>query len=181
MEASGAHGAGTGRGGGAVLRAPVVIVGLGNEIASDDAVGIHVARALEPDFRESSFVDVVALPWAGFALLDVLRGRSRAALVDCLTTGLHRPGSIVRLSADDFAGSVRLNSFHDISYPTVMDLGRRLGWEMPDDVAIWGIEAEQTDEFGEDLSPAVEAAVAGVVSQIKEYVNTNAELIGAAT
>ena len=53
--------------------------------------------------------------------------------------------------------------------------------QMPDDVAIWGVEAEQTDEFGEDLSPAVEAAVAGVVSQVKEYVNTNAELIGAAT
>jgi hydrogenase maturation protease len=158
-----------------VATAPYVVVGLGNDIASDDGVGIHVARALEARFRDREDVEVVALPWGGFALLDVLRGRRRAALVDCLTTGAHPPGAVVRLDATDFSGSPRLNSFHDISYPTVMDLGRTLGWEMPDDVAIWGVEGAATEVFGEDLSPALAASVDEVVQQMTEYINRRTE------
>jgi hydrogenase maturation protease len=158
-----------------VATAPYVVVGLGNDIASDDGVGIHVARALEAQFREREDVEVLALPWGGFALLDVLRGRRRAALVDCITTGAHPPGEVVRLDETDFSGSVRLNSYHDISYPTAMDLGRSLGWEMPDDVAIWGIEGTAPEVFGEDLSPATAASVDEVVRQVTEYINRQTE------
>ena len=93
---------------------PLVIVGLGNEIASDDGVGLHAATALASELGDRGDVEVVALPWAGFALLDVLRGRRCAVLIDGLTTGTHAPGSVVRLDESDFGGSVRLNSFHDV-------------------------------------------------------------------
>lgn len=156
----------------ASLVPPFVIVGLGNEIASDDGVGIHAATALAAELRDRSDVEVVALPWAGFALLDVLRGRRCAVLIDALSTGIHRPGAVVRLDEDDFAGSVRLNSFHDISYPTVMALGRTMGWEMPDDVAIWGIEMAVSDEFGEELSPVVSDAVATVVREVLAFLDS---------
>lgn len=161
--------------------APVVVVGLGNDIACDDGVGLRVAGILEEHYRAHPEIDVVALPWAGFALLDVLRGRRRAALIDCLVSGVRPPGSIVRLSADDYAGSVRLNSFHDISYPTAMDLGRRLGWEMPSDVAIWAIEASVTERFGERLSREVGDAADEVVDLVRQYVDDELRLMGAAT
>lgn len=125
----------------------------------------------------------MALPWAGFALLDVLRGRQRAALVDCLVTGIHPPGSVHRLDTSGFAGSVRLNSFHDISYPTVMALGRRMGWEMPSDVAIWGVEAAVPEEFGETLSPQVAGSVDEVMREVIRFIDAPAdsptELVGA--
>lgn len=150
---------------------PLVVVGLGNEIASDDGVGLHAATALAAELRDRSDVEVVALPWAGFALLDVLRGRRRAVLIDGLTTGRHRPGAVVRLDEADFGGSVRLNSFHDINYPTVMALGRTMGWEMPDEVAIWGIEMAVSDEFGEELTPAVADAVTAVVQEVVAFLD----------
>lgn len=148
---------------------PTVVVGLGNDIASDDGVGIHVARLLEARSAGRNDVEVLALPWAGFSLLDTLRGRRRAVIVDCLVTGEHPPGTVVRLSENDFRGSVRLNSFHDISFPTVMALGRRLGWEMPDEVAIWGIEAGDAVSFGEQLSPPVAAAADRVADEITRF------------
>jgi len=150
---------------------PFVIVGLGNEIASDDAVGLHAAGALADEFCDRDDVEVVALPWAGFALLDVLRNRKRAVLIDSLATGAHRPGAVVRLGEGDFGGSVRLNSFHDINYPTVMALGRSMGWEMPDEVAIWGVETAVTDEFGEELTPDVERAIGVVTNQVAAFIN----------
>ncbi|MEA2001075.1 MAG: hydrogenase maturation protease [Actinomycetota bacterium] len=149
--------------------APDVVIGLGNEIAGDDGAGIEVARILEKQLADDAAIDVIALAWAGFALLDVLRGRKRAAIVDCLTTGVHVPGAIVRIGETDIAGSVRLNSFHDISYPTVMALGRRLGWEMPEIIAIWGIEASSVGVFSETLSPPVARSTHEVANQVIEF------------
>lgn len=151
---------------------PLIIVGLGNEIASDDGIGIHAARALEADYQDRDDIDVVALPWAGFALLDVLRGRRCAVLIDGLATGAHPPGTVVRIDEDDLAGSVRLNSFHDISYPTVMALGRSMGWGMPDDVAIWGVEMAIADEFGEVLTPEVADSIQTVVDEVSWFIDT---------
>lgn len=172
-------------------RAPHVVVGLGNEIARDDGVGIAVARELERRLagrRGGGQVEVVALPWAGFALLDVLVGRRRAALIDCLVTGDRAPGTIVRLDPpsneraagagagagvwrqSDVRGSVRLNSFHDIAFPTALALGRDLGWPMPGEVAIWAIEAAEVDRFGEGLSTPVAAAVDRVANEVLGFV-----------
>ncbi len=116
-------------------------------------------------------MEVVALPWAGFALLDVLRGRRCAVLIDGLTTGAHRPGTVVRLDEDEMSGSVRLNSFHDINYPTVMALGRDMGWGMPDEVAIWGVEMAVADEFGEVLTPEVADSVQTVVNEVSRFID----------
>jgi hydrogenase maturation protease len=152
--------------------APNVVVGLGNDIAADDGVGIATARRLEIEVGGRADIEVVALPWAGFALLDALRGRHRAAIIDCLVTGEHLPGTIVHLDETDLAGSVRLNSFHDISYPTVMALGREMGWAMPASITIWAIEAGTTDIFSETLSPPVKNAIDQVATEVIEYLST---------
>jgi len=150
--------------------APELIVGLGNEIAGDDGVGIHVAGVLRQRLAGAPLIEVVGLPWAGFALLDTLRGRRRVAIVDCLTSGQRPPGTIVRLDEVGIGGSIRLNSFHDISFPTVLALGRRMGWDMPPQVAIWGVEAEQVGVFHEGLSPVVAAAVEPLVAEVLRFI-----------
>ena len=149
--------------------APSVVIGLGNEIAGDDGVGIHVARLLQQSMHQRPDVDVIGLPWAGFALLDALRGRRWAGIVDCLVTGRQPPGTVVQLDEHHFDGSVRLNSFHDISFTTVMALGRRMGWDMPGHVVIWGIEGGRLGEFVEGLSPAVAMAADHVIAEITRH------------
>jgi hydrogenase maturation protease len=158
------------------LPRPNVIIGLGNEIAGDDGAGIWVARKLGEILQDRPEIEVVPLPWAGFSLLDMLVGRQRAAIVDCLCTGLHPPGTIVRLNEKDFRGSVRLNSFHDINFATVLELGRKMGWQMPAQIAIWGIEGDEMDEFKEELSPAVWRAVDQVVKEILRFFNLKSRL-----
>ncbi len=157
---------------GTVPRPPDVVVGLGNEIACDDGVGIAAARELEGRLAGRRGVEVVPLPWAGFALLDVLAGRRRAALIDCLVTGEHPPGTVVRLDETQIGGSVRLNSFHDIAFPTVLALGRDLGWPMPEEIAIWAVEAAVVDRFGEGLSAPVAAAAHRVVREVLAFIHT---------
>jgi hydrogenase maturation protease len=157
------------------LPPPNVVVGLGNEIAGDDGIGIHVARNLSRILQDRPEIEVVPLPWAGFSLLDVLVGRQSAAIIDCLCSGLYPPGTIVRLNEKDFRGSVRLNSFHDINFATMLELGQRMGWEMPEKIAIWGIEGAEMGEFKEELSPPVYAAVDQVVNEVIVFLNLKAD------
>ena len=92
-------------------------------------------------------------------------------------TAMHPPGAVVRLNEADFGGSVRLNSFHDINYPTVMALGRTMGWQMPEEVAIWGIEMAVFDEFGEELTTVVADAVATVVHEVLAFLDSSNAVI----
>jgi hydrogenase maturation protease len=75
------------------------------------------------------------------------------------------------LNETDFRGSVRLNSFHDINFATMLELGRRMGWQMPEKIAIWGIEGAEMGEFKEELSPPVYAAVDQVVNEVIVFLN----------
>jgi hydrogenase maturation protease len=146
-----------------------VVIGLGNDIAGDDGVGILAVRRLRERLRDRSGITMVELPWAGLELLPVLRGRRRAVLIDSLQSGLHAPGTVVELSETELAGSVRLNSFHDLNYPTAIALGRALGWSLPDDIRIYAVEGECFDEFKAQLTPAVARGLEQVVDQIASF------------
>ena len=151
---------------------PVLVAGLGNEIVRDDGVGIVAAGRLAHRLAHRLDVEVLSLPWAGLALLDALVDRERAVLIDSLSTGKRPPGTIVRLSEHDFRGSVRLTSFHDVDYATALGLGRRLGWKLPDEIAIWAIEGTELDRFGRGLSTPVAAALELVVDEVLEHLES---------
>ena len=143
--------------------ASTVVIGLGNDIAGDDGVGIRAAQELRDHLHDRPDADVIELPWAGLHLLNALRGYRQAILIDSLRSRRHPPGTVVRLSEDDLAGSVRLNSFHDLNYPTALAFGRALGWPMPSQVEIYAVEGELFDWFTSCLTPAVEEGLREVV------------------
>ncbi len=153
-------------------RLRTVVIGLGNEIVGDDGIGIRAAEQLGRALARRCDVDVRELPWAGFALLDVLRDYDRAILIDALCSqGRYAPGTVVQLSEQDLAGSVRLNSFHDLNYPTALALGRALGWRLPRDITLIAVEGASFNEFTTRLSPPVEAALDTVVRLVLHIVD----------
>jgi hydrogenase maturation protease len=70
----------------------ILILGLGNELLSDDAVGILAARVLKERLGDKA--DVVESSLSGMALLDLLVGYERAILIDAVKTGRTPPGTI---------------------------------------------------------------------------------------
>jgi len=145
---------------------PTIVIGLGSDIAGDDGAGIRALRLLAGRLQDLPGIEFLELPWAGLELLVALRGFSRGILIDSLRGGRHRPGTVVRLSEDDLAGSVRLNSFHDINYPTALALGRVLGWQLPSSLEIYAVEGERFDRFDTEISPAVGAGVERLVETL---------------
>jgi len=147
-----------------------VIVGLGNPVRGDDAVGLRVAELFEERLREAPLkgVTVATSTRAGLEIVELLAGTDRAVIVDCLATPDSQPGRVRRLSIADCAGSARLVGAHDLTIADAFALARSTGVPMPADVAIYGIEAEDRQTIEERLSPAVEAAAARLAAELYE-------------
>ncbi|MBI5956091.1 MAG: hydrogenase maturation protease, partial [Chloroflexi bacterium] len=93
----------------------ILVLGLGNPILSDDSVGWKVAEAVRQRV-DCANVTVQETSLAGLSLLDLLVGYDRAILVDAIRTEDGRPGSVYVLAPEDFRGSPRASSPHDVSF-----------------------------------------------------------------
>jgi heterodisulfide reductase subunit C len=71
---------------------------------------------------------------------------------------------------DSFAG--HLSSSHDTSLSHALQVGRRLGVDLPKRIEIVAIVAEKVFDFSEQFSPAVAAAVPGAVQTVLDLLQT---------
>jgi hydrogenase maturation protease len=138
-----------------------VVLGLGNPCCGDDGVGPAVAAACQRLLRERPVpgVDVLTSTRAGFELIDLLHGYSRAVIVDCLDLPAPRPGAVRRLTLEEVGGVSRLVGAHEISLCAAFRLAARLAIPMPAEVEVLAVEGEDLRTLGGPLTPAVHAAV----------------------
>ena len=133
------------------------VIGLGNSILSDDGVGIYAAREVGRRLADAGLhagVDVRESEVAGFALMELMAGWRQVILIDCIQFDGLEPGTVVRIDPDDLHTSLRIRSVHEVNLPTVLELGRRMGMDMPARLTIFGIQAEDSLTFGEALTDA---------------------------
>lgn len=161
------------------------MIGLGNPLPGDDAVGWRVVEELErrleagrearpdgatglPPEIGGRAIDTDVLAVDGIGLMERLVGAPRAILVDAIETGAVPPGTVGcrRLSEIPIRAATHLDGTHDTPLPVAIAAGRALGVEIPDDILVVAIEAHRTDVFSSDLSPAVAAAVPRAVQAI---------------
>lgn len=135
-----------------------LILGLGNSVLSDDAVGIHTVRFLH-DEAEAAGIDTCEAEVAGFALLDLLAGYETVVVVDAVRVPDIALGEIVVMDATTDIPSLHLVAAHQIDLPSALALGAELGVDLPKVVRVVGVQIENDREFGERCGPLVEAAI----------------------
>ena len=145
-----------------------IVLGLGNPVRYDDAVGLWVAEAVQRLLVEAPLpgVSVATSTRAGLELIDLLAGASHAVIVDCLVLPHPVPGRVTRLTLDDVAGSARLVGAHDVTIDTAFKFALAAGVPMPATVDIYAVEAADVDRIEEGLSPEVAAAVPDLAREI---------------
>ncbi len=148
-----------------------LVLGIGNTIRGDDAVGIFVVRAFKKQ-NIAAFVDVKETHEAGLNLLGFLTGYQKAVIVDSIVTAKGKPGDIYRFTKRELHGAKSLYSSHQIGLATLIKLGKRLKIELPKDLIFYAVEIKQQDGFSENLlSRIIEDRVVKMVRLIKEEVN----------
>ncbi|MFN4217830.1 MAG: hydrogenase maturation protease [Candidatus Bipolaricaulia bacterium] len=146
-----------------------LILGLGNELLGDDAVGILAARTLKERLKDKA--DVVESSLSGMALLDLFIGYERAIIIDAVKTGRTPPGTIYELSPADL-GAVLAPSPHYAGLPELIATAQALHLDFPKEIKIFALEVEDLYTIGGKLSPAVARAVGELVQRVEQALTT---------
>jgi hydrogenase maturation protease len=143
----------------------VLVLGLGNELLTDDGVGVHVIRMLQKEPP----IEGVMIAEVGTGILHaqyLLEQACHVIAVDAVKAG-DQPGSVYSFNVDQ----AQLNepaSLHELGIVGLLQL-------MPEHsrpvTTILGVEPEKI-EYGMELSATLEAAVPRVV-QIARKMITN--------
>lgn len=145
-----------------------LVLGLGNPILSDDAVGIRVAKELKARLADQPHVHLGEANVGGLRVLDVIVGYDKLILIDSIKLPDGKPGELYRLTPDDLSFTARASSPHDVNFATALEIGKRQGLQLPAQIEIYAIGVEDDRTFGETLSPEVEKAVPAILERIVE-------------
>jgi hydrogenase maturation protease len=156
----------------------ILIVGLGNPILGDDGVGWVVAEEVRKRLPPDSPVDVDCLSLGGISLMERLIGYQRAILIDAFISE-EEEGSIVVAKLEELPNysAFHLTSAHDMSLQNAMEMGRRLGADLPEELTVVGVSASQVYDFSEELSPRVQEAVPKMTEIVVELVTQNITIL----
>ncbi len=147
-----------------------LVLGLGNPILGDDGVGLLVTAQLKT-IIDLPHVSISSTELGGINLLELLAGYDRAIIVDAIKTPDGTPGQIYRLSPDSLYSTRHIGSTHSLEFAQTIELGRKLNMDLPHEIIIFGIEAEDVSTFGEECSPRVKQAIHPCVERIRCLLN----------
>lgn len=146
----------------------VVVIGCGNLLRGDDAVGPTLIRLLWDQGLPDSGVVLVDGGTAGMDVSFKMRGARRVVIVDASATG-SVPGTIFRVPAAELEDLPTLEGLHSHAFRWDHALAFArwlLKDEYPDDITVFLIEAASVD-FGAPLTPAVAAAMEVVAGKVR--------------
>lgn len=149
-----------------------LVCGIGNPMLKDDRAGIEVAERIASSGLN---IDTEIIYGVGFEVNDKIMGYDDVIIVDAAKIG-HPPGTVTRASVDDIFADHKMASSHAVTLGSTLKVGLELfPEEMPKNLTIILIEAEDYFEFTPECSPDVNRAIEEVVTYIKRYYSERAE------
>lgn len=143
-----------------------LILGIGNEIKRDDAVGLIAARTISEKIND---VDVDEASSGGLPILDKIEGYDKVFIIDSVMTEDGKPGDCYYLTLEDLEGGSNRIDSHSIDLKTMKKMGEEIGKKMPE-IHIFAIEVKELYQFGTELTEEVEEALPQIISEILETV-----------
>ncbi|MDJ0835389.1 MAG: hydrogenase maturation protease [Acidobacteriota bacterium] len=139
-----------------------LIIGMGNPILTDDGVGVKVARVLTEHLAGRSQIKIAEACTGGLRIMEMALGYDRVVLIDAICRKGGRPGVFHRMTLADIARmspTQNMASAHDTSLITALEMGKKLGLELPGEWIIYAVDVDDIHDFSRHLTPEVARAV----------------------
>ncbi len=149
-----------------------LVLGLGNPILSDDGVGLRVTEELKVKLNQPE-VTVMETSMAGLDLLDVLVNFDKVIIIDAIQTRDGKVGQIYRLEPEALDASQHLSTPHDVNFATALELGKKLGLALPQDIIIFAIEVKDITTYRERCTPEVEQVIPIATEMVMQELKGN--------
>jgi hydrogenase maturation protease len=141
--------------------APLVVLGMGNLIYSDDGAGLEALNRLGRHPRLPEGVELIDGSLGGLEAAARISRTSRLLIFDAVDVAAN-PGTVIRMTGDELAGLPGGAVVHRLGVPDLLSVLRLAGW-MPSQVLLLGVQPESV-RLGTGLSPAVDAGVERMVA-----------------
>lgn len=147
----------------------IAVVGVGNNLLSDDGAGIHTLSRFAED-NDDDNVCCVDGGTVGLALLDRLSNLGGLIALDAMKLG-KPPGAVTVLQGTDMDEHLlnQKGSVHEVGLSDLMD-ALRLRGDLPQRRALIGIEPADMN-WGTDPTPAVAAALPEAAALARDLVS----------
>ncbi len=140
-----------------------LVLGVGNRIMTDDAVGLEALAALRRGYRLPGTVDLVDGGTLGLDLLVHIEGYPRVLVLDCVMLG-REPGAVVRVEGEEIPAVLgQCLSPHQVGLQDLLGVLRLLD-RIPERLTVVGVEPERIDP-GLELSAPVRRALPGMLEE----------------
>ncbi|MBD3165100.1 hydrogenase maturation protease [bacterium] len=152
---------------------PVLVLGVGNIIQTDDGVGVYAVERLR-EYALAPEVELVDGGIAGIDLLSIIDGRSRMIVIDAVDAGLE-PGTLLRFTPEDMADNlVPAQSLHQVGLLETLQMAALLG-RAPEHTVIFGVQPGEVD-WGLSLTKEIEGKLDLLLEHVIEEIGRQVEL-----
>ena len=143
---------------------PIVLLGVGNILLTDEGFGVHVVNQLREDYVFNPPITILDGGTMGMELLTYMRGMTKLLLVDAINGG-DAPGTVYEFPHEEmntyFTEAI---SVHEVGMQDILRI-RALQEDPLEDAVVIGAEPESL-ELGLTLSDATQAAVEDVKARV---------------
>lgn len=134
------------------MKNDILLLALGNDILKDDGVGLFAGRELKKIFNGE--IDIVESAESGLALLDHIIGYKKVLILDSIKRDDREPGRIIEMKVEELEMNRSLSP-HYAGIPISIEIGKRLGFSLPEEIRILAMEVEDPYTLEEGLTEKV--------------------------
>ncbi len=147
------------------------IMGFGNPVRSDDAIGIYVIEELKKTLENTDSISIFDMGTSAFEVLFKLKGHSKIILVDAVINTNEPVGTLFKVPAEEVLRAPQEDPMvflHGMKWDQALSYAKKiLGDEYPDDISVYLIAIDNT-KLEVDLSDEVKSAGEKVIVHILE-------------
>jgi hydrogenase maturation protease len=122
--------------------APLVVLGMGNLIYSDDGAGLEALNRLGRHPRLPEGVELIDGSLGGLEAAARISRTSRLLIFDAVDVAAN-PGTVIRMTGDELAGLPGGAVVHRLGVPDLLSVLRLAGW-MPSQVLLLGVSPNRS-------------------------------------
>lgn len=146
-----------------------LILGIGNDILTDDGIGIKLVRKLQKDLAKPNVAFLTAVV-GGLEILELIRGSELVIIIDAIKTKDGVPGTIYHLTPSHFKETLHLSSFHDVSFLSALKLAEKMEIPIPSQIDILAIEIVEDLTFSNEFSPPIAEKYKAICQEVSDLV-----------
>jgi hydrogenase maturation protease len=147
----------------------VLILGIGNDIQQDVGIPVRLTRDMK-DLVPAGDFNFECLFIGGLELLEYINGYQGVIFIDTIKTVQQAAGKVHVFTTGNYQETLHLSCQHDVSFKMSLEMGRKLGFVIPENILVLGIEILEDLEFSASLSDDLKHRYNGIRREVKNLV-----------